>query len=408
MFTRAHISIFCMLLFKFSFGQFDNYVQNGNFERIDNCYIFRLPGWPGLDSINGGTNALIFSEKLCIANVPISGWGYQYPKSHNSFAGISMYCEPNAPTAGCWPGYERQYLKNFLKTKLVAGQVYCVSMYVNLNDRSSCTTDQFGFYFGTSSIDTIKAIGSPISYLVPQLSNPAGNFITDTVGWTLVSGTYTANGTEKYMVIGCFKSNQTINLKVMKDTLYGKFINMNIDEVSCIPVQNQVEAGPDKYSSPNYSVYIGKPAESGLDQFCYWYKLPGMVPLDTAAGMWVAPQKTSTFVVKQVVCGSTSFDTVVVRMASVGLLENLSVKFDFNFNSPADQNLGLNMDFDEALITGQFSLINHLGQIMLVKELELGGREFNVDVSAMQSGIYYCRLLVNNSFVCTKPVVIMH
>ena len=128
MFLKIYITCFLTVFVKFNFGQIDNYVQNGNFERIDNCYPFKILGWPGLDSINGGTNALIFTRKACNGNVPSSGWGYQLPRSHDSFAGISFYCEPNAPNAGCWPGSERQYLKKMLKAKLVAGHVYCVSM----------------------------------------------------------------------------------------------------------------------------------------------------------------------------------------------------------------------------------------------------------------------------------------
>jgi len=40
--------------------------------------------------------------------------------------------------------------------------------------------------------------------IVPQIVNPAGNFITDKTGWSLVTGTYIALGGEDHLVIGNF------------------------------------------------------------------------------------------------------------------------------------------------------------------------------------------------------------
>jgi gliding motility-associated-like protein len=40
--------------------------------------------------------------------------------------------------------------------------------------------------------------------LPAQMRNPAGNIIMDTADWTKISGTFTAAGGERYMVIGSF------------------------------------------------------------------------------------------------------------------------------------------------------------------------------------------------------------
>src|SRR3954453_14105645 len=84
---------------------------------------------------------------------------------------------------------------------LLAGHTYSVSFYVSLADT-----------FSANAIDNLGACLSagPLnlsSKPLPQVRNPAGNFLADSVNWTLIQGYYVANGTEDHLTLGNFYDN---------------------------------------------------------------------------------------------------------------------------------------------------------------------------------------------------------
>lgn len=66
----------------------------------------------------------------------------------------------------------------------------------------------------------------------PVVKNTEGQFITDTVGWTRINGSYIAQGTEGFAVIGNFESNDETT--VIKETLehLGNPIYLYVDDVT--------------------------------------------------------------------------------------------------------------------------------------------------------------------------------
>lgn len=170
--------------------QASNYVANGSFEEYYTCdgQISSAKSWLSIDSMSFG--GLYYNA--CSADIPGNGVDYyQYPRTGNGFIRNTFYLHNGL----------RGYLKNRLKSTLQAGKKYCARFYVNITNGSTYAIDGFGAYFGDNTIDTITRCTKPLTYLTPQIKNPNFNFITDTMNWVSVTGTFVANGIEKYMVI---------------------------------------------------------------------------------------------------------------------------------------------------------------------------------------------------------------
>jgi gliding motility-associated-like protein len=131
--------------------------------------------------------------------VPQSFFGWQQPRTGDGYIG------------GYWVFTDsfasREYMQTQLTTPMIAGQQYYISFWLSLAETNNAqsganalATYQIGAYFGTTSVNQwVNQLP-----LVPQVTNPVGNYITDTAGWVKVEGTYTATGGESWLIIGNF------------------------------------------------------------------------------------------------------------------------------------------------------------------------------------------------------------
>jgi hypothetical protein len=126
-------------------------------------------------------------------SVPVNNFGVQSPRTGNGYCGFILYSAA--------PDY-REYVETPLTSPLVANVTYTVKFYVNLADISNRSIDRIGAYLSVGPVGPI-ANYAPLPY-TPQVESPSGNFLTDTVNWMLVSGTYTAAGGEDHITIGNF------------------------------------------------------------------------------------------------------------------------------------------------------------------------------------------------------------
>ncbi|MBL7894573.1 MAG: T9SS type A sorting domain-containing protein [Bacteroidia bacterium] len=204
-------------------------------------------------------------------------------------------------------------------SNLVTGKTYCIKMFLNLQNDAPMSLASFGIYLSDSSVDTISYCSIPLSYLIPQIQNPSANFITDTLGWVEVSGTFTATGNEKYLVIGNFKSDAATTTSIT-GVGSGNWSEYNVDDISVIDFNLPAFAGPDKNINLGDSAFIGRPPEIGLE--CTW--ATGTTTIGTGGGLWVKPTSTGTFsyVVTQNICGNIKTDTVNVNVSPGLVNEN--------------------------------------------------------------------------------------
>jgi hypothetical protein len=183
-----------------------NLVPNPSFEVVTHC----------IDSGNSVNNAVNWSnpsigtpDLLSINYCPTTltsvyyslpdnqRFGFQYPRSGYNCAGIAVLDTIYDGT--------REYLQVHLSEALKPGIPYCVEFYTSLANLSSrYAISDVGAFF---SVDSVFVDSSNNAlYPIIQFDNAitADTYVTDTLSWVKVSGSYIATGGEKYMLIGNF------------------------------------------------------------------------------------------------------------------------------------------------------------------------------------------------------------
>jgi len=218
--------MFFFLLILQSANAQTNLVLNYSFEDYTTCplpedgaggsFIIYTPPWY---SPQEGTPDLFNECSNSRNNVPYSSAGFQYAKTGKGFGGFVWGSDGNC-----------EYLTGRFSSPLVNGKKYCVEFYVNLANYSYYAFDRIGAYI---SVDSIHMSGGAYGYLhfIPQIENPAGNIITDTLNWTKISGKYTASGGEQFITIGNFRPDSLVQTLV-HDTIVGDFPYYYLDDVS--------------------------------------------------------------------------------------------------------------------------------------------------------------------------------
>jgi len=102
-------------------------------------------------------------------------------------------------------------------------------MYVVLHNRSQTATDDIGAYFSVTA-PTSTSSGYLNGNPLPQVFNPPGNVITDTLNWQLISGTYVASGGEQFITIGHFRNDSDVTYLTLPYGNLGPYYY--IDDVS--------------------------------------------------------------------------------------------------------------------------------------------------------------------------------
>jgi len=117
--------------------------------------------------------------------------GFQIARSGSAYAGIYGYLNPT-----------REYIANTLTDSLVPGSCYFVEFYVALANPCKYSIDNLGAYI-TDDTSGFKNFLHNIS-VVPQIINQPGVMLSDTMNWQKIYGTFIAQGTEKFIIIGNF------------------------------------------------------------------------------------------------------------------------------------------------------------------------------------------------------------
>lgn len=404
--NKSGLIVFFLISFVFSFSQSNigNYVNNGSFEALNSnsvsSYYNVVKYWPSLDT---NKYAYYLSTLMPpIANAPYAG-GFQYPRSGKNHISASFYCSTCFMNTR---GYPRNRLKEFLK----ANTAYCVKFYVVLSNGATLGLDAIAAYFGDSSLDTISRCTFPLTYLSPQVSNPGGNMILDTLRWIPVTGTFVASGNEKYMMFGNFKSNASTNTVGVNPSAFYNGAEYCVDDVSVIEMNLQAYAGRDTMVAPGSPVFIGREPDFATDSGCVWYKWPNMtVPIDTISGFWINPTTTSTYIVKQTLeCSPEKWDTVVIYVDIVGIgkLEFLQEELKI-FPVPAGNSVELqigNKSLAEEF--NKLMIYNQLGQFIREEEIRFINGSVKIDTRDLSEGVYSLRIVnTHNESVSRKLLI---
>ncbi len=380
-----------------------NYVTNGSFEMTYTCSynsfnLKNVVGWNSADSLNnvfGGVYTNTCQPWGC-CTVPLNSFSYQFPRSGSAYI-LTQLFSPNSPP-------ERGYLKNRLKSKLKSGAKYCAKLYLNSAHNCLYSIAGIGMYFGGEEVDTFSNPNGPMPNIVPQVEFSAVLF--DTLNWIPLTGTFVATGAEKYLVIGCFKSNSAVNFTVTNPG-WPAWAGYNIDDVSCIEFDEKF-AGRDTTVWPGDSLFVGKTnTDSWIDAKFTWFKLPGTLSMDSTTGFWVKPAGTESYVVKQEICGYTIWDTIVIGIKEddVWLAEH---KADFLkvFPVPAKEYIELRTEVPQWYKgLSSYVIIDNMGQEMLKGELDFSKGRFFIDISSLKNGTYTLQLYGDTTQKIVKRIV---
>ncbi len=152
-------------------------------------------------------NTLPFIGGPAPTNMPNSVLGYQLSRTGTRHAGIITYA-PGIATGCTALGNDdyREYIQGHTSAPLVAGQTYCVSLYVSAGNSVVWATNNIGIRFANNAYYRDACVAGSFISLTPQLNYDCEP-ITDTTSWVRLQWDYTATGGERYFIIGNFYSN---------------------------------------------------------------------------------------------------------------------------------------------------------------------------------------------------------
>ena len=161
--------------------------------------------------------------------VPYAGFhflSYQPARTGEGMGHLCIYTTINMAVS--------EYMQTELKSSLVAGTSYYIEFYVSPDlDSSPQNTrdysDAVGLGFTTSTYYEEIPVGQAIS-IEPAIEH-YGQLITDTVGWTRVSGCYIAKGDERIAIIGNFRNVAETNVSLENPNSWPHSIYCYIEDV---------------------------------------------------------------------------------------------------------------------------------------------------------------------------------
>lgn len=302
-FTLLTLLFFCSLS-----GQV-NLVPNPSFENYNQCPDGSIPMgvW---NPVPWNQDPIWSSDyfNVCGTNghgIPQNFIGWQYPQDSNAYVGIGVFVHPSLS-----PEY-REYIQVQLLDTLNAGSIYCVTFFVSLADTINYGITNVGAYFSPAP----GGMNAATYYTFqPQVNNPDTNYLNDKDGWMKVSGSFAANGDERFIIIGNFNPDSLTNYEIADSTdietggAWSAYYY--IDNVSVIEMQ-PVITGSSLIICPGDTAQLGVNAVSGLNYS--WSPATGLNDT-TISNPLASPTLTTTYTLTQTECETVQTTTVTVTV----------------------------------------------------------------------------------------------
>jgi hypothetical protein len=219
------------------YGQ--NLIPNSGFEQIQgNCnsgasYLM-LSNWTYPDCSHPGSYFNACNNSVVPSSgIPQSGLGFQSAQEGVAFSGLGTF------SAMIPQGNPRVYPSVDLVSPLVAGEVYCLRLFMNLIDSSSYKTNVLNalFWYGIpSACSGSDSLWDSYSQITFDISD------VDTIGWTMLESSFVANGGETSLVLGAFQFGSEIDTTfIAHRTTMADVARYAIDDVWVWPCEVGVE-----------------------------------------------------------------------------------------------------------------------------------------------------------------------
>lgn len=217
----CYLALGCLLLLGATRCEAQNLVPNPSFEEIDSC-----PQYPALLGFQpGAIPASWFSSSdtpdyfnACVdtlSSVPVNVFGFQEALDGQAYVGMWSIV----------PDDHREMISAELLSPLTIGETYYASFYVNAAYGGGQPMD-----VGCNNIGMLFTM-NPYVWVYPMPEFGIGNYaqvrapdvITDTLGWTLVSGSFVADSAYQFMVIGNHFSNANTDTSYIGPSPWGVY-----------------------------------------------------------------------------------------------------------------------------------------------------------------------------------------
>jgi hypothetical protein len=293
-----------------------NLIQNPGFEDYDSCPSINMPNpiqyVPFWNSSMGTSYCNRCSNDRF--SVPNNLYVNSYQET-NSGNGYVIFENLNWYFSNF-----RIYISNELNTSgLSQSTCYYVEFFVSLVNNIRYGTNNLAMHFSSTENLLIRDGYSYLLDAKPHIKKFGNPIISDTMNWVKISGIYQAQGGEKYITIGNFNTDEETDTLALVPGEYPASWYY-LDDVSVIPINSEnmpANAGADVLVNPGDSVFIGQEI-SNLN--CRWFNLTtGEQIADSISGIWVSPAETTSYVVRQDLCGSITYDTVRVTVGFAGI-----------------------------------------------------------------------------------------
>ena len=196
-------------------------IDNGSFELADTDGMKKPQNFDNhIETWISATyiKADLFSEsaKSELLRVPENAYGKQESIEGTNYAGFRAFTKDTKK--------QRTYIGRNLLKQMEKNKTYCIKAQVSLADLSKYAVNSIGVYVSKNKVQ--KGDSKSIIERAFQIKNRLNPVINDREGWTTICGTYTANGGEGAIIIGCFDEDK--NLQIEKEFL----LKMNLKKVS--------------------------------------------------------------------------------------------------------------------------------------------------------------------------------
>ncbi|MGB3152776.1 MAG: OmpA family protein [Maribacter sp.] len=248
-------------IFTFLFSRFvnsQNFVQNPSFETFLNCPVTLgnlnddVKDW--VTPTNGSTD--YFNGCSQAMGTPKNFNGEQPADFGVGYAGLYFYA----------PEDYREYIQAKLTGTLKKDELYKLSFYVSLAERSDFAIKEFGIQFSQNpvQVDTRKVLSRMhLSKVSGDVSNyfeiRYSDFYSDKKDWVLVEKEFVAKGTENYMIIGNFKNNnRTQKFKTKRNSTHGSYYYLDMVSVASTKNSTQEIKNIEVLTGPKDSFEVDK------------------------------------------------------------------------------------------------------------------------------------------------------
>jgi hypothetical protein len=394
------------LLFFIMKSEGQNLVPNPDFENHMDCstiYLYNATPWC---SAAGGFNSAYYNscESDPFFSTPTQTTtgnpcfrSYQVPRSGVAYIDMGSFVMN--------PTQERVYPQVKLIDTLEAGKIYCVTYYVSVYNNARYTIDKLGALLTPTPFPCFVAGGPTVAIVgnyTPQVVSTPSIALGDTIGWTEVSGSFTAIGNEAHLAIGDFFPNAQHYILNKYPTNCNGLALYYVDDVS-LEVVEIAKTKNDTLIMQGDSIIIG--ANNSEAALFSWQPSAGL-SCTSCPNPKASPTITTTYTVTKTQCKSTTTDVITVSVSPTGIR-------DLNYNQiqaklfPNPNNGTFTLAYDlKTNAKANVLIMDVTGKVVYSSAVDNVNNRKQINTEYLHGGIYFIQLADDEKLLWTDKLII--